>query len=459
MKIGELVKKINTSVRQRLNRLNSAYIIAFGYLAVIFIGTALLMLPVSSKGETPCFLDALFTATSATCVTGLAVFDTYTQWSVFGQTVIIFLIQIGGLGFMTILALAALAMRGKLGMKQRSILTDSINGMSLRHTDKTVKNIVIRTLSFEAVGAALLAVRFIPRMGASEGVGNALFMSISAFCNAGFDLNGKYGEYSSLCEFYNDPLVCITVCMLVLIGGIGFSVWDDISRNKLRFSAYSLHSRLALIITALLTVVGTVLFFIFERDHTNAGAGVGQSLLNSFFDSVTPRTAGFNTVDTAALSPASTMLTVFYMFIGGSPGSTAGGVKTITVTVLIAAAIANMTNREDVNISGRRLKNDIVPKALTVVAINLMIVLTGIICITAAQPELPAIDVIFEGFSAINTVGMTTGITRELIPFSRAVIAVLMFCGRVGSVSFAFIFAGEKISSGTRNPEEDVFVG
>ena len=284
-------------------------------------------------------------------------------------------------------------------------------------------------------------------------------MSISAFCNAGFDLNGKYGEYSSLCEFVSDPLVVITISMLVLIGGIGFSVWDDIAKNKLKFSAYRLHSKLALVITAVLTVMGTALFFLFEREHTNAGAGIRQSLLNSFFDSVTPRTAGFNTVDTAALSPAGTILTIIYMFIGGSPGSTAGGVKTVTVAVLVFAAIASMKNSEDIDVFGRRLEEDITAKALTVIAINLFIVFTGILCISGAQPELSLKDVVFEGFSAINTVGMTTGITRDLIPFSRVVIMLLMYCGRVGSVSFALIFTRTKKFTGVHNPVEQVNVG
>lgn len=447
------------SGRLRTNRFSSAHIFALGYLAIILIGTLLLMLPLSSKGVPPCFLDAMFTAASATCVTGLVVFDTFTQWSFFGQAVIITLIQIGGLGFMSIISLAALATGRKIGLKERSVLQDSFNGLQLSGIVKMLKKIVLCTFMFEGIGAVFLAIRFIPKMGAPEGIGNAVFMSISAFCNAGFDLNGKYGEYSSICEFAGDPMVCITLCMLVLIGGIGFSVWDDIGRHKLDFSAYRLHSKLALVVTIGLTVLGTALFFLFERDFTNAGAGFGQALLNSFFDSVTPRTAGFNTVDTAALSPAGTILTIMYMFVGGSPGSTAGGVKTITVAVLFLAAAASMTNSKDINVFGRRLESDITAKALTVIATNLFIVLTGILCISCAQPELAVKDVVFEGFSAVNTVGMSTGITRDLIPFSRAVIILLMFCGRVGSVSVAVIFTGTKRDTCVRNLVEKINVG
>lgn len=458
-KLKDVGKRKKAEKKLRINRLSSAQIIAFGYMIIILLGTLLLMLPISSNEGAACFPDAVFTATSATCVTGLVVLDTYTHWSVFGQTVIILLIQIGGMGFMTIISLAAMATGRKIGLKERSVLQDSVNGMQLAGIVRLVKKIAIVTLLFEGIGAVILSLRFIPEMGVPEGIGNAAFMSISAFCNAGFDLNGKYGEYSSLCKFAADPVVCITVCCLILIGGIGFAVWDDVSKNKLKFSAYKLHSKLALIVTAILTIFGTVLFFIFEKDYTNADAGVGQSIINSLFDSITPRTAGFNTVDTAALSPASTILTIIYMFIGGSPGSTAGGVKTVTIAVLFFAAIASMKSSEDIDVLGRRLEEDITAKALTVISINLFVVFSGIICICGVQPELALKDVVFECFSAINTVGMTTGITRDLIPFSRVVIILLMYCGRVGSVSFALIFTRTKKFTGVHNPVEQVNVG
>jgi len=460
--MGKSVKntdKTKNPKRLRMSSFSSAQIIAVGYLAVILMGSLLLMLPAASRGQPPDFLNAMFTAVSATCVTGLAVFDTYTQWSVFGQIVIILLIQTGGLGFMTLISLSAMATGRKIGLKERSLLQDSVNGMQLAGIVRLVRRIVTGTLICEGIGAVLFSVSFIPRMGIAEGIGNAVFLSISAFCNAGFDLNGKYGEYSSLCCFADDPLVCITAAMLILIGGIGFAVWEDIAKNKLRFSAYRLHSKLALIVTLGLTVIGTVLFLIFEREHTNSGLGTGQSILNAFFNSVTPRTAGFNTVDTAALSPASFALTVIYMFIGGSPGSTAGGVKTVTVAVLVLSAIASMKNSEDIDAFGRRFEEDITRKALTVVTVNLLIVFTGILFICGAQPELRLGDVVFEGFSAINTVGMTTGVTRELSGFSRAVIMIMMYCGRVGSVSFALIFTGTKKFTGVHNPVEQVNVG
>lgn len=457
--LSEFSEKLKKKNNSPINKLSSAQIIALGYMVIILAGTLLLMLPIASKGTAPSFLDAMFTATSATCVTGLVVADTYTQWSVFGQAVLLLLIQTGGLGFMTVISLAAIATGRKIGLKTRTVLQDSVNGIQLAGIVRMALKIAIGTFIFEGIGAAVFAVRFIPKMGLWEGIGNSVFFAVSSFCNAGFDLNGKYGAYSSLTEFASDPLVCITACMLVLIGGIGFAVWDDIGKNKLDFSKYRLHSKIALVFTAVLTVVTVALFMLFERDFTNSGAGFGQSLLNAFVDSVAPRTAGFNSVDTAALSPASAMLTIICMFIGGSPGSTAGGVKTVTVAVLILSAIAGMKNNDDVEIFGRRLEEDVPLKALTVIAVNLFLAFTGILCVSAFQPELSVKDVVFECFSAINTVGMTTGITRELSSASRIVIMILMYCGRVGSVSFVLIFTRLKRFTGVRNPVEQVNVG
>lgn len=458
-KFKDLIDDISLGKKSPVKHMSSAKIIALGYLLIILIGAGLLMLPFASKETPPDFLGALFTSASATCVTGLVVFDTYTQWSLFGQIVLIVLIQIGGLGFMTVISMASMAAGRKIGLKERSVLQESVNNMQIGGIVRLVKRIVSGTFIVEGIGAVLLAVRFIPKMGAPEGIGNAVFMSISAFCNAGFDLNGKYGQYSSLVPFYDDVLVNITICLLILIGGIGFMVWDDILKNKHRISAYKLHSKIAIFMTIGLTVAGTALFFLFESDNTIKDVSIRDGLLMSLFNAVTPRTAGFNTVDTGALTPASKVLTVIYMFIGGSPGSTAGGAKTVTVAVLFITAAASMRGSEDINIFGRRLEEDVPGKALTVIVVNLALVFTAIIAICAAQPELGSTNVIIESFSAINTVGMSTGITRDLNTFSRIVIMLLMYCGRVGSVSFALIFTGTKKYTGVHNPVEQVSVG
>ncbi len=458
-KIKELLEDIAGGKISPIRKLSSAKIIALGYLALILAGALLLMLPVSSKGAPPEFIDALFTAASASCVTGLAVFDTYTQWSAFGQTVLIILIQIGGMGFMTVISLAALITGRRIGLKERVVLQDSVNNPEVGGIVRMVKRIAKGTFICEGIGAVLLSISFIPKMGVMPGIGNSVFMSISAFCNAGFDLNGKYGQYSSLMEFRSDPVVNITVCLLILTGGIGFIVWDDAVKHKLKFSVYRLQSKIVLLVTLILTAGGTILFFIFEHENTAKGLGTGEQLMIAFFNSVTPRTAGFNTVDTAALSPASVMLTIVYMFIGGSPGSTAGGIKTATAAVLFMTAVSGMKNSEDVNIFGRRLEEDLPRKALAVVVVNLTLSAAAVIAICAVQPEFDLNDIVFEVVSAVNTVGMTAGITRDLNGISRLIIIFLMYCGRVGSVTFALIFTRTRQYSGVHNPEEKVNVG
>ncbi|MGN0641841.1 MAG: TrkH family potassium uptake protein [Huintestinicola sp.] len=447
--------------RKKKSKLSSAKFIALGFLLIIAIGTCLLMLPAASKGEQPKLLDAMFTAVSASCVTGLVVFDTFSRWTVFGQTVILVLIQIGGLGVMTIISMVSVLLGRKIGLKERSILQDSVNNMQIGGIIRLMKKIFKGTFLIEGIGAVLLAIRMIPELGAGKGIYSAVFTSISAFCNAGFDLNGRYGEYSSLVHFYNDPLVNITVMLLIIIGGIGFVVWEDVLANKFKFSAYRLHSKIVLVMTAVLTFGGAVIFFLFEYNNpaTIGDMNMGEKILVSFFNSITPRTAGFNTVDTALLTPASKFLTIVYMFIGGSPGSTAGGAKTVTIAVLIISALSNLRSDEDCNVFGRRLDEDAPGKALAVVTVNISLIIFAVIAISANQPEFALTDVVFEAFSAIDTVGMTTGITRALSPFSRCVIMFLMYCGRVGSVSFALIFTRNKRYTGVHNPTESVSIG
>ncbi|MCM1579530.1 MAG: Trk family potassium uptake protein [Ruminococcus sp.] len=444
---------------EKIKKISSAKIIALGYLAVILAGTLLLKLPIASKDKPLSLLDTLFTAVSASCVTGLAAADTYTQWSLFGQIVIITLIQIGGLGFMTVISLAGLLTGRRIGLKERSVLQDSVNNMQIGGIVRLVRRIVSGTFIIEGIGAVLLSFRLIPKMGIAAGIGNSLFLSISAFCNGGFDLNGRYGEYSSLMPFADDVMINLVICCLILAGGIGFTVWEDVLKHKFRFSAYKLHSKIALTVTLLLTAAGTGLFFLFEQEYTFKDMPLWQQLTAALFASVTPRTAGFNTVDTAAMSPASKVLTVLYMLIGGSPGSTAGGIKTVTLAVLLLTAAASMRGNDDVNVFGRRLEEDAPRRAVTVVTVNLILAAAGVLGICAAQPELAPIDVVTETFSAVNTVGMTAGITRDLLPFSKLLLILLMYSGRVGSVSFALIFTGRKRFTGVQNPEEPVSIG
>ncbi len=443
-----------------LNNLSYPKIVALGFILLIMIGTILLMLPIASRdNQSVGFIDALFTATSASCVTGLIVYDTYQQWTLFGQLVIIVLIQIGGLGFFTILTMFSMLFRRKIGLKERAFLQESVNTMYIGGIVKLVRKTLLGTAIIELTGAVLFSIRFIPEMGVLKGIYTSIFLSVSAFCNAGFDLMGQYEEYSSVTRYYNDPLINITICLLILIGGIGFFVWDDVLRNKFNFKKYQLHTKLVLITTLILTVAGTVLFWISENDNTLKGMNFGEKLLVSFFASVTPRTAGFNTTDTASLNTASKVLTMLYMFIGGSPGSTAGGVKTTTIAVILLCVWAMLRNTNDLNIFNRRIEGEALKKAAAVVCINSTFLVTAFFLICLSQNNLKFEDVLFEVLSAMNTVGMTTGITRDLNSFSKIIIVILMYTGRVGSLSFALIFSDSKKITTIQNPVEKINVG
>lgn len=436
-------------------------IIAFGYLLVITGGTLLLLLPGATRAEGGTdFLTALFTATSATCVTGLVVVDTYTHWTAFGHTIILIMIQIGGLGFMTMGVLLAMFLKKKITLRTRGLLQESMNGMQVGGIIRLVRMVLRGTILIEMTGAILLAFRFIPVFGWGKGILYSVFHSVSAFCNAGFDLMGAYsGQYSSLVAFYDDAVVNIVIMALIVIGGIGFFVWQDLKENKLRFRKYRLHTKITLLMTAMLLVAGTVLFLIFESGNLLAGMSGKDKLLASAFSSVTARTAGFNTIDTGGLTHASKLLTMVLMFIGGSPGSTAGGIKTVTTMVLIAYVWSNLRASKGVNVFNRRLDDDVIRKASNVVVISLLMAVTTSILICFLQPDLVVEDILFEVFSAIGTVGMSTGVTRDLSLASRIVIILLMYCGRIGSMSFALSFTERKKVAPIQLPIEKIMIG
>ena len=433
--------------------------IAFGFAMIILAGTLLLSLPIANRSGHGDPLSALFTATSATCVTGLVVADTYQNWTIFGQLVILCMIQVGGLGFMTIGAYISVLLKKRIGLKERERLQESVNTLEIAGVVRLVKKIVQGALCIEGLGAVLLAFRFVPRFGAARGIYFAVFHAISAFCNGGFDLMGGDEAYSSLVAFEGDIVVNLVVVTLILVGGIGFIVWDDVARHKWHFRKYLLHSKIVLTTTLVLTAAGTVLFLVTEDQAAFAGMGPLERFLGALFSSVTPRTAGFNSVDTAALSNSGKMLTMLMMFIGGSPGSTAGGVKTTSMIVLLFYAVAMVLNREDINLFGRRLTDEVVKKANAVVVINATLTIIATIVIMALQPLLNFEDVLFEVLSAIGTVGMTVGITRDLNIISQVIIIVLMYCGRLGSLSFALVFAQKSASASVRQPQEKIIVG
>lgn len=446
--------------KRKMNlKMSHVQIIALGFFLIIMTGTILLMLPVSTKnGQGAGFLEALFTATSASCVTGLVVQDTSTYWSSFGQAIILTMIQIGGLGFMTIATMFFMLLRRRVLLRGREILTESISVNQVGGIMRLAKKILIGTFLIEGVGALLLMIRLVPLYG-KQGVWMSVFHSVSAFCNGGFDLMGQHtGPYSSLTGFVDDWLVNMVIMALIVIGGVGFVVWDDMLTHKWKIRRYHLHSKIVLFMTGILIFGGAILFLLIERNATGAGLSFGDQTLAALFDSVTARTAGFNTVDTAALSDAGKLLTIALMFIGGSPGSTAGGVKTTTIMVLMLYSFSYMRKNRGTSVFGRSLEEDALRKASAVFFTNLMLALGVTIVISAIQ-SLPMLDLMFETFSAIGTVGMSTGLTRELNDLSRVLIMFLMYCGRVGSLSFANALAGKRKTAPVRDAVEKITIG
>ena len=423
-------------------RMSGTQMIALGFLLLIFIGTILLMLPVSSRnGEWTPFITALFTSTSATCVTGLVLVDTFTHWSIFGQLVLLVLIQIGGLGFITIGITVSLMLRKKIGLKQRGLIKESLN-----------------TFLFEMSGAFILTLRFLKDMDVLHAIYYGIFHSISAFCNAGFDLMGRYSPFSSITRFYNDPVVILTISALILIGGIGFFVWNDLREHGLHCRHYALQTKMVLSATAVCLFGGTLLFYLFEHNRLFAGMSFGEQLLNSFFCTVTPRTAGFNAVDNGALSESSKFLSIVFMFIGGAPGSTAGGVKVTTIFVLLLSVRSTLTRTTGTNIFGRRLEESVITKSVVVLMFQLTLALSATLAITAISGY-PVIDVAFEAFSALDTVGMSTGITSSLSTSCHIILILLMYLGRLGSLSFALSFTDKKRIAHVMQPVEKINVG
>lgn len=446
-------------MRRIHSKLTQTQMIVVGFMLIILTGSLLLMLPWASRShEVTPFLDTLFTATSASCVTGLVVVDTWSHWSMFGQVIILILIQVGGMGFMTLGVFMAILLRRRIGLKTRGVLQESINSLQIGGIVKLAKKIIQGTVFFESVGALILMYRFIPKVGMARGIWYGIFHSVSAFCNAGFDLMGYVEPYQSLCGYTGDWLVNLTIMSLIVIGGIGFFVWDDIATKKLKVRRYTLHTKLVLMTTLALIIGGALFFFFTEQSNVLRNMPFAERIWASFFQSVTARTAGFNTVDTGALTEGSKFVTILLMFVGGSPGSTAGGIKTTTLIVLLVCVRSNMRQEKGYNILDRRLDEEVVRKACTVMCTNLLLMLTATIVMLVLQP-FALTDVLFETASAIGTVGMTTGITRSICSVSKAVLIFLMYCGRIGSLTFALSLRGNKHEPAVKQPVEQVMIG
>lgn len=435
--------------------LTTAQIIILGFAGLVLCGALLLMLPIASQSRTVTpFHEALLTATSASCVTGLVVRSTGAHWSLLGQIVILLLIQIGGLGVVTV-ALCFVRLSGrKISLFQRSAMQDSISAPQVGGIVRMTNRILRGTFLVEGAGALLMLVPFCRRFGA-KGIWYALFHAVSAFCNAGFDLLGTPDDpFPSLVAFRDDPLLVVTAALLILIGGIGFLTWEDVRTHGLRFRRYRLQSKLVLTVSAVLVVFPTLYYYFFEFTAGSAG----QRLLDAFFQTVTPRTAGFNTVDLAAMTGASRALMVVLMLIGGASGSTAGGMKMNTVAVLLANVGAIFRRRGEVEAYGRRIDPDTVRQAATVVTMYLTLFFGGAVAISTIE-GLPIGACLFESASAVATVGLTLGITPTLGVASQLILTALMYLGRVGTLTLIYAALANPDTTPSRLPQEKVSVG
>ena len=425
----------------------------------------MLSLPISSAdGKATPFLDALFTATTSTCVTGLVVTPTVSSWSVFGQVVILILIQIGGLGVITIMSGLMILLHKKMGIGDRLLLQDAFNLNSLSGLVRFVKKVVTGTLIIEGIGALLYMMVFIPEFGA-KGIWISVFTSVSAFCNAGIDIIAE----NSLCDYALNPIINIVTCALIILGGIGYIVWWDVLRvlKKARakkvkfFRELTLHSKIAITTTVILIFVGTILIFAFEYNNpqTIKDYTLLQKVEVSLFQSVTTRTAGFATIPQANLTNASSVVCLLLMFIGGSPVGTAGGIKTVTFAVLIASAFASIRNKEDAEVFGRRLTKQAVSKAVAVTCMSFIIMFVSTVLLSAVTGA-SALDIVYETVSATATVGLTRNLTASLNNIGKLIIIITMYLGRVGPITLAVAFKRSKDNQNiVRNPSEEISVG
>ena len=452
-------------VRKKKFTLSTTQIILLSFLVTILAGSALLALPISSSsGESVSYLDALFTATTSTCVTGLVTLPTVSTWSVFGQVVILFLIQIGGLGIITIMSGLMLLLNRKMGIGDRLLIQDAFNLNTMSGLAKFVKNVLFGTLIVEGIGAVLYMFVFVPEFGA-RGIWISVFNSVSAFCNAGIDIIAENGLYN----YATNPLINIVTAVLIILGGLGYIVWWDVlrvvksrSRNNRRiFRHLTLHSKVAITVTAGLVLAGAILIFVFEYANplTIGNLSLFDKVQVSFFQSVTTRTAGFATIPQENLTNASAAVSIILMLVGGSPVGTAGGMKTVTVAVLISSAFATVRNKNSVTLFGRRIFDGALKKAVAVVVTFITICVTSTVLLMATS-DVSALDAVYETVSATATVGLSRNLTATLNPFGKIIIMVTMYFGRVGPISLAVALGSKNENQNViSEPTEDISVG
>ena len=454
---------------EKIKEVTPVRLIAISFAVIIAFGTLFLLLPISSKSGSVSFINALFTSTSATCVTGLTPFDTFSQWTVFGQVIILILIQLGGLGLLTFTTGFTLLLRGRLGLRDIQLVKEQTSSQAI-HIRQLLKMIFTSTFLCEMVGAILLCIRFVPAYG-PKGIWISVFLAVSSYCNAGFDILGFQGPSTSLINFQQDPLVLGTISLLIILGGLGYVVVNEIYTlatqrihgEKKGFHNFSLHSKVVLITTFVLIVTGTIGFLLLDYDASLKNLNFGDKLLNAYFQAVSARTAGYNSIDIASENPLTQCFTIVLMFIGASPVSTGGGIKTTTFIVILCTVWSVFSGREETTVFKRRVDKSIVYRSLAISLTAMMVVLitTGIIMSAENHnPDISTLDCLFEAVSAFGTVGVTTGITPHLSEISKLSIILTMFIGRVGPVSMALAFTmrGNK-KPGKILPEGRIIVG
>ncbi|MDP4098453.1 TrkH family potassium uptake protein [Paenibacillus sp. P96] len=438
-------------------RLSPPRILVGGFALIILLGAGLLMLPISNTTGVPLpFIDALFTATSATCVTGLVVVDTGRDFTVFGQVVIALLIQIGGLGFMTMATLVALVFKRRISLKERLVLQEAMNQTSMEGIVALIRKVLLYSLTIEAVCATVFAIRWSFDMPVGRAIYFGVWHAISMFNNAGFDL---FGEFRSLTGYVNDPVVNFTAMLLIVLGGIGFVVMSDLVEYRKK-KKLSLHSKVVLTMTAILIITGTLVIFVFELTNPKTLGGLPWSgkILASLFQSVTPRTAGANTLDIAGLRQATQFFIIILMFIGASPGSTGGGIKTTTFTIMAGAVVSMVRGREDIVIYRYRLAQERILKALTITLLALFLVITVTMILTTTEDH-HFLMILFETTSAFGTVGLSMGLTPDLTLIGKILISFTMFAGRLGPITLAYALGKKQSKELYRHPEGKMIIG
>lgn len=438
-----------------LNQFSSARIILFGFIIMIFLGASILSLPVSSRsGEFTPFIDALFTATSASCVTGLIVYDTATHWSLFGKIIIIAMIQCGGLGVVTMIAVFTQVAGKKIGLRDRATLQNALSAPQIGGIVKLTSFIFKGTVIIEMIGALLMFPSFMKDFGVTKGIYYSIFHSISAFCNAGFDLMGDVSKFSSLTKYQSDIMINITIMLLILIGGLGFLIWRDVVNYKFDFKRYSTQTKIVFLMSTVLVVFPSVLFFFTEFSTLN----IKTRVLSSVFQAVTPRTAGFNTIDYTKFSDNGIAMTIILMLIGGGSGSTAGGIKMTTIFILIATMCSVLKQDKEVAVFKKRIEPDIIKNAVAVFALDIFLFIVGSMIISGIE-GFSLKETMFECASAVATVGLTLGITPHLGIISKILLICMMYFGRVGGITLIFAAVNPKNNGNARYPKEQVAVG